>query len=486
MEGAGVEKCRRGRAEAAALVEIVEADDPLLAVFDFRFEQAHGDAHPEELGCLEAAWFVAGLVDDEVAIIHRLHAEIVEIEVGAGVERIGEDVDVEGVEQIGMDALDSDAVGEVAAEGIAVRGFDASDAIAQDVPAENFFVDVGEEDATSELREVGIFFDHRAGIEDDGLLEVIGGNFRADGATQLALDFVFCEAEIEADGGEGDAFFQVGTVPEGGLAFFIGDDDHRLLIDVLDDFLVVAAVAGALETIAHVGAHRLKITGAAELFLDHVLHVLDVDKGLLAGAHAVGHGLGDIERWLGIFADGKEGLAHGDFDFRFRPRHDVAIAADEADGHGLWGGVHIDVATALERTAECEGLCDIVGVVFHEGFFDEQIEIIFRETQATAFLDVFRERLRDRVGHGGNERAVRIAEDRVLFGLAGDEQVGESAADGVGDLGEGELRFGRTGGDGDFGMGAVEVLAQHFTPGKLGIGDGGTVGDDFFQGEVFF
>src|SRR5262249_44148999 len=76
---AGSEERGRARAEAAALVERIEAGDPVLAVLRLVEEEAHGDAHPEELRRLDAArrGFVC-LIDDEVAVVERLDAEIVE------------------------------------------------------------------------------------------------------------------------------------------------------------------------------------------------------------------------------------------------------------------------------------------------------------------------------------------------------------------------------------------------------------------------
>ena len=138
------------------------------------------------------------------------------------------------------------------------------------------------------------------------------------------------------------------------MSLFAGHHDHRLLIRILRDLRVIAAIAGAFEAIAHVGAHRLEVTHAAEFLLDHVLHVLDVDEGLLADAHALGDRLGDIDRGFGGFAHREKRLAHGDFDFRFRPRHHIAVAADEAHRHRLRRGVDIDIATALVGAAERE------------------------------------------------------------------------------------------------------------------------------------
>ena len=118
---------------------------------------------------------------------------------------------------------------EVAAEGFGVGGFEAFDAVADDVPVEDFFVDVREEDAAGEFGHVGVFLDEGAGVEADGFLEVFGGDFGADGAAEFALEFVFAEGELEADGGELDALLELLSVPEVGLAV-AGDGDEGFLI----------------------------------------------------------------------------------------------------------------------------------------------------------------------------------------------------------------------------------------------------------------
>ena len=135
--------------------------------------------------------FVAGLVNDQVAVVHRLHTEVVEIKIGAGIKRVGEHVEIESLKQIGMNAFDGNAVGEVFLEMRAMGEFQALDTVTCDVPVEHFLVNVCEQDATGELREVGILLDQRAGIENDRLAQVAGGNFRTDRTTQLAFDFVF-------------------------------------------------------------------------------------------------------------------------------------------------------------------------------------------------------------------------------------------------------------------------------------------------------
>ena len=64
MQRTGIEKRRRRAAEAAGLVERVKADSPLFAIRLLAEEEAHGNAHPEELGRLEAAVGTCRLVDD--------------------------------------------------------------------------------------------------------------------------------------------------------------------------------------------------------------------------------------------------------------------------------------------------------------------------------------------------------------------------------------------------------------------------------------
>ena len=112
VQGAGVEEGRRARAEAAALVEIVEADDPLFPVPCLLHKEAHGDAHPEELRRFDAAGVLAGFVDDEIAVVEGLDAEVVEVEVGGGVEGVGELLEIV-LEELRAEALDRDAVLEV-------------------------------------------------------------------------------------------------------------------------------------------------------------------------------------------------------------------------------------------------------------------------------------------------------------------------------------------------------------------------------------
>ena len=152
------------------------------------------------------------------------------------------------------------------------------DAVAGDGPVEDFLVDVGEEDAAGEFREVGVFLDEGLGVEDDGVFEVLFGDFIANGAAEFALDFSFADVEFEADGGIGDALAQVGAIPEGGNAIVGNDGDHQLLVRILGEVLFFLAHACALVAVADVVGGGLEVALAHEFLLDHVLDVLDVDE----------------------------------------------------------------------------------------------------------------------------------------------------------------------------------------------------------------
>lgn len=212
--GAAVEECGGGGAEAAAFVEAVELNSPVFALLFFVEKEAHSNAHPEELWGLYAADRVDGFVDDEVAVVEGLDAEVVEVEVGGGIEGIGKNVEIV-VEQPGVKALDADAVLQIGAESASVAVFDRCDTVAQNVPFKDFFVDVGEEDACSKFGEVGVLFCERFDVEDKGLLKIGGAHLFVEGTAQLGLDLLRVETEVEANVGEGNALAEVCTVPEG-------------------------------------------------------------------------------------------------------------------------------------------------------------------------------------------------------------------------------------------------------------------------------
>jgi len=413
VEGAGVEESGRGGAEFAAFIEVVKADDPVLGVRFLGFEESHGNPHPEELGRFHTAGLLAGLVDLEVAIVEGGDSEEIEIEVSGGIEGVGETVDVVFIEDILADAFDFDAVLEVGLEVLLVGFLEGLDAIGEDIPREDFFVDVGKEDASGELGHVGVLFEEGLGVEDDGLLEVLTGDFGADGAAELVLDIFLGHGELEADHGKLDTLLEFGAVPELGLAV-LGDGDEGFLGGVLDFDRVFEAEAGALVAIADVVGGDLKEALAHEFFLNKVLDILDVDEGLVAEADAGGDGMGDALGAFGVLLDGEKGPGDRLLDLGLGPGDDVAIPPDEANGHGVGLFVDGDFASALEGALEDERLGDVVGVVFDESLLDEEVEVVLGELEVSSTLNLIHERLGNAVGDGRDEGAVFVGEDGVL------------------------------------------------------------------------
>ena len=217
----------------------------------------------------------------------------------------------------------------------------------------------------------------------------------------------------------------------------------------------VEAHAGAVVAVADVVGGDFEVALAHEFFLHEVLHVFDVDEGFFAFADAGGDGAGDVVCSGGVEFKSKEGAGGGGFDFGFGPGDDVAVATNEAHGHGVGAFFDGDFAVVLEAALEDEGLGDVVGVVGDEGFLDEKVEVVLGELEGVAFLDLLHELLGDALGDVGDEGAVLVVEDAFVALFAGDEKVGEGFANGVGDVGEGELFFGSGVGDGDLGDGVA-------------------------------
>ena len=195
MQCAGIEERGRARAKAAALIEIVKTDDPVLAVAGFFEEESHGDAHPEKLGCFEAAGLLACLVYDEVAIVEGLNAEEVEVHVGRGVDGIGKRIEIVA-EHLGSQALNCHARAEVALEGLTMSFTEPLDAVAHDFPIQHLLINVGEHDAGGEFCKIRIAFDECAGIEDDRTFEDVFIDFGRERTAEFAFDLKLVEVQI--------------------------------------------------------------------------------------------------------------------------------------------------------------------------------------------------------------------------------------------------------------------------------------------------
>ena len=260
--------------------------------------------------------------------------------------------------------------------------FQLAGAVAEDVPTEHFLVNVGELDAAGELGEVGVLLDESLRVEDDGRIEVLLGDLVEDGAEELDFDFFGGEAEFEADGAEFDALFEVFAVPEFVRAVGLFDHDHGRLAgggDVAErgiiTFVVVVgdvAVVVALGAVKDVGLGDFEVAGFHELFLDDVLDLFDVHKGLLGAEHAGGDGFGDGDGFGGVLLEREEGFAHGDLNLLVDVGHDVVGAADDADAGGGGAATGVELAGAVQE----EALGDVVGAVVDEGLLDELVEVV--------------------------------------------------------------------------------------------------------------
>ena len=115
--GARVEQRRRRAHEVEGRQHVVELDRARLAV-DLVQREAHRDAHEEALRQLEAAAGVGVrrvLVDEEIAVVERLQAEVAELQVALGLQRRAELLHVV-LEQRLVEEADLDAVLDEARE----------------------------------------------------------------------------------------------------------------------------------------------------------------------------------------------------------------------------------------------------------------------------------------------------------------------------------------------------------------------------------
>ena len=135
-------------------------------------KQAHGDAHPKQLRCLDAALLVAGVgaIDNQVTIVKRLDAEIIKLQVGGGIERRAEFPGVV-LQQVGTEALDLHAVPQVLRQIPGVRLLQRADTVAEDVPIEHLLVNISAEQPAGEPRKVSVTLHQHLGVQEDCCLQ---------------------------------------------------------------------------------------------------------------------------------------------------------------------------------------------------------------------------------------------------------------------------------------------------------------------------
>ena len=239
-----------------------------------------------------------------------------------------------------------------------------ADAVADDIPAEHFFVDVAELDPAGEFSEISIFLDERLGVENNRVVEITERDVIEQGAPQFCFDLIRGEAELETDGGKLDTLFEVEAIPQERGAVSASDHDHRILLSRrgLGGSLghgLSETVGRARRPIENVVFRDFVMARLHQLFLDHVLNFFDMEKGLFDLEGTLRDRAGNGGRGRGILLQREKGFTDGDLDFAFVPRHHLMVAADEADGDTMRFAGNIELGSALKQ----EALGDVVGVI---------------------------------------------------------------------------------------------------------------------------
>ena len=103
--------------------------------------------------------FVSGFVDNKVAVIKRLHTEIIKIQVSCWVQCVSKFFYIVLSNDIRRNTFDLDAIGKIFTEVFAMGHFKGTNTIAKDVPVKHLLVDIAQQDTTSKLCKVRIALD---------------------------------------------------------------------------------------------------------------------------------------------------------------------------------------------------------------------------------------------------------------------------------------------------------------------------------------
>ena len=330
---ARVEQRRRRAHEVERRQHVVELHRARFAV-DFVQREAHRDAHEEALRQFEPA-SADVLVDEEIAVVQRLQAEIAELQVALGLQRRAELREVVLRERFVQQA-DLDAVLDELREVLGVLRLHVG---LRRFLAKRFEAQRVEQQPRGDVRVRRILLDQRARGEHDALAHFLHRHAVVEVLQRCLQDAVGL--------GVGQAF--AGFLDERGQALEI----ERLAHAVLDDvqrrvlgrrrllLLFLRAFLRALFAIQHVRARDFVLAAAHQRELDLVLDFLDVDRAAIRLAlqqrgddgvgeprHLVAHARG--ARALAA-VDGEERLGHRDRDLRRLERDDGAVAADHLE-----------------------------------------------------------------------------------------------------------------------------------------------------------
>ena len=279
----------------------------------------------------------------EVAVIERLEAEELEVEVALGLESSRDPAEVEAgqfrIEQFGSDAglhvgreIFGIAHSHIGLRGEGRPGMDIGQHLAAELVQQQARTDIGV---------VRLLLDQRARGHDRGQRQ-----------------FVLADAVVEIAGGLGEHGCR-GDAVETGAGFAdnqrkplgvetnartVGERDMKCRRDSGRRFRgrLLGALARPLLAVQHIGACDLVVLAPHQGELDLVLHVLDMEGASLAcpphqrsddfGRQLL-HALMDAARGdrAGAF-DRKKRLGHGDRDLGGIERRDLAVATDDLHG----------------------------------------------------------------------------------------------------------------------------------------------------------
>ncbi len=350
---AAVEQRGRAAHEVEGRQQLVELDGARIAVL-FLQRQAHGHAHEEGLGQLDAR--LAHV--QEVAVVQGLQAQVVELLVALGLDG-GSQAGQVVVQQLGVEQLVVHALADEAGEVLCVGRLDVG---RLHVAAHDLAHDRVQQQAGGDVGVVGVFFDQRASGQDGGLEDFFDRHAVVQVAQRLGDDGGGLDIGVEVAAGRLDQRQQAGLVQRHALAV-VGHMQHGRRCggssgSGLGGLLLLGTFLVAAVAVQHVGACHVVVAAAHQAQFDLVLHIFNME-GAAARTRAqqcANHGLGQLVhglahagggRALGT-AHGQEGLGQCDGDLLRREGHHIAAAADDlvAVLHGqVMGGGRIGSIT---------------------------------------------------------------------------------------------------------------------------------------------
>ena len=158
------------------------------------------------------------------------------------------------------------------------------------------------------------------------------------------LNLLLTNTKSKTNGSERDTLLEFTTIPELSASVLLGDNHHGFLVRILS-WLFVDAHLRTFSTIKNISFCGLKVALAHEFLLDKVLHILNVRKSRFSTPYALSDTMSNPHRGFRIFFNGKECLSDCDLNLGLAPWNDIAITANQPDGHCLWllGNNHLTV-----------------------------------------------------------------------------------------------------------------------------------------------